>query len=87
MTMIDLLRSRVTESTVEANLDAEFYRQEGDRLMEIINVQCDAVAKSESEAKALAEVVNAQKANVEEMNIMNKAIAESHRAQIAHRER
>ena len=79
--------SHAAESTVEANLDAEFYKQEGDRLIEIINVQCDAVAKSESEAKALAEVVNAQKANTEEMNAMNKAIAESHRAQIAQRER
>ena len=28
--------SHVTESTVEANVDAEFYKQEGDRLMEII---------------------------------------------------
>ena len=84
--MIDLLRSHVTESTVEANLDAEFYRQEGDRRIEIINVQRDAVAKSESEAKALPEVANAQKANIEEMGVMNKAIAESHRAQIEQHE-
>ena len=79
--------SHVTESTVEANLDAEFYKQGGDRLIEIINVQCDAVAKSESEAKALADVVNAQGANVEEMTEMNKAIAESHKAKIEQRER
>ena len=57
----DRSSSHVTESTVEANLDAEFYKQEGDRLMEIINVQCDAVAKSESEAKALADIVKAQR--------------------------
>ena len=48
----DRSSSHVTESTVEANLDAEFYKQEGDRLIEIINVQCDAVAKGELEAKA-----------------------------------
>ena len=33
----DRSSSHVTESTVEANLDAEFYEQEGDRLMEIRN--------------------------------------------------
>ena len=63
----DRSSSHVTESTVEANLDAEFYKQEGGRLIEIINIQCDAVAKSKSEAKALADVVNAQGANIEEM--------------------
>ena len=83
----DRSSSHVTESTVEANLDAEFYKQEGDRLIEIINVQRDAVAKSESEAKALAGVVNAQRANIEEMTDMNKAIAEFHKAQIEQRER
>ena len=83
----DRSSSRVTESTVEANLDAEFYKKEGDRLIEIINVQCDAVAKSESEAKALADVVNAQRANIEDMTEMNKAVAESHKAQIEQRER
>ena len=83
----DRSSSHVIESTVEANLDAEFYKQEGDRLIEIINVQCDAVAKGELEAKALTEVINAQKADIEKMNATNKAIAETHRAQIAQRER
>ena len=83
----DRSSSHVTESTVEANLDAELYKQEGDRPMEIISVQYDAVAKSESEAKALADVVNAQRVNIEEMTGLNKAIAESHKAQIEQRER
>ena len=37
--------------------------------MEIIDVQCDAVAEGKSEAKALADVVSAQKANIEEMTV------------------
>ena len=83
----DRSSGHVTESTVEANLDVEFDKQEGDRLTEIMNVQCDAVGKSESEAKAPAEVFNAQTAYIEEMTVMNKAIAESHRAKIAQRKR
>ena len=82
----DRSSSHITESTVEVNFDAEFYKQEGDRLMEIIDVQCDAVAEGKSEAKALADVVSAQKANIEEMTELNKALLESHQAQIAQRE-
>ena len=82
----DRSSSHVTDSTVEVNFDDEFYKQEGDRLMEIIGVQCDAVAESKSEAKALADVVSARKVNIEEMTELNKALVESHQAQIALRE-
>ena len=78
--------SHVTESTAEANLVAEFFKQEGGRPMEIIDVQCGVVAESRSEAKALADVVSAQRVNIEEMTGLNKALAESHQAQIALRE-
>lgn len=54
--------------------------------MELIDVQCDAVAEGKSEAKALADVVDAQRVNIEEMTGLNKAIAESHQAPIAQRE-
>ena len=82
----DRSSSHVTESTVEVNFDAEFYKQEGGRLMGEIDVQRDAVAESKSEAKAPVDVVSAQRVNIEEMTELNKALVESHQAQIALRE-
>ena len=82
----DRSSSHVTESTVEANFDAEFYKQEGDRLMEILGVQCEAVAESRSEAKTLADVVSAQRMNIEELTELNRTVAESHQGQNALRE-
>ena len=80
----DRSSSHVADTTVETNLEADYYRQECERLAELVDGQSEIASASKSQLEEPTALVNAQKSDLDRLkttNEFNATLLESHQSQ------